>query len=244
MVHYTLHKTIGGGMNDIADQAPAAINSITGMQAAENYQITVLRSGEPIFKNISWGTLGGNAIFGTNDAQHHSIRLMPPASNLSTSAQNVGATANAMQNVEGTIYYQDGTRELFSIIPEDNTYTALEDKLNTLLDNEPVSLNELNDNDNSIEPGDSYRIEISADAQNSQGKKVALVLINAQGAFDHTNMNAPEGGLRLFPGAVPNVQPDIYQPGDKIQVEINTSILDPAGNNLEASKSEVSANAS
>lgn len=244
MIHYTLGATVGGGKNGVSSQAPAAIGSISAQAAAENYLVSVSRGGQSIFKDVSWGTLGGRAIFDANDPKHHMVRLLPPNLVVSTAAQTVGATANAEQLINGTLYYTDGSSESISITPTANTFSAVQAALNTFLDGSPVTVTELNDTDNGVDSGDTYRIQISAGAQNAGGKKLALMLVHRLGAFSNTALNAPEGGLRLFPGSVANVQPDIYKPGDKITVKVNTTILDPAGNTVDSAHNEISANAS
>lgn len=243
MVLYTQGPIIAGGMNGNAAQAPAANGPVSAAAAAGNYTVTVTRGGQPILTGLSWGTLGGQAIFDSADASHHTVRLMPPQAAVSSGAQTIGANADAMQAITGMIYYRDGSSDAINVTPAANSYAQLETALNGLLSGSPFTVTEVTDNDGNLEAGDTYRIQLSAGAQNTAGDEVAMVLLNHSGAFGTADLNAPDGGLRLFPGAVANVAPDIYRPGDKVTVEAN-NVLDPAGNTLSSTDNDASGTAS
>lgn len=244
LVYYTNSAAIAGGSNGNASQAPAAVGSVKAEQAANNYSLTVSRGGQSIWKNISWATLGGRALYDAFDASHQTVRLLPPAPALSTAAQTVGATGNAAQPISAVLYYRDGSSETQTVTPEGNTYAEVQDALNSLLQGAPLALTEISNNNGSVESGDSYRITLSSGAHSASGKELALMLLQQSGAFALVNLNAPNGGLRVFPGGVPNVPPDLFQPGDKVTVMVNPSIFDPASNALDSNQKEASSNAS
>ncbi len=81
MIHYTLGPTIAGGMGGVASQAAAANNSITGAQAAANYQISVNRNGTLLLDQATWSSLGGSVVFDTNDPTHRTVLMLPPTVN-------------------------------------------------------------------------------------------------------------------------------------------------------------------
>lgn len=79
MAYYTLEKTISGGMNGTASQAAGSNNGVSAQNAACNYLIEVNRAGTPIL-NSNWCSLGGRAVFDTNDPTHKTVLLLPPSS--------------------------------------------------------------------------------------------------------------------------------------------------------------------
>ncbi len=77
MIHYTLSGSIAGGMAGVSSQAAAANNSTYAENAANNYLITVVRNGIPVLGPSSWASLGGRAVFDTNDPTHKTVLLLP-----------------------------------------------------------------------------------------------------------------------------------------------------------------------
>jgi len=256
MIHYTLGPTIAGGMGGVASQGAAANNALTAEAAAGNYKVTVIRSGATQLNQATWASLGGRAIFDTNDATHKTVLLLPPtnASNpvVSTSAA-AGATVET-QAITGSIVYTDGSTEAVTIAGAAagarDAYTELQTALTGgfALTAGTVTVTEVSDPagaaaDGNIEIGDTYRLNLSAGATKA-GKTVAYVTVAQSGAFSATGMNAPAGGFRLFPGAIAGDRPNLYVPGDNVIVMVDTTVLDPAGNSVDSAGDDASANAS
>ena len=247
MIHYTLGPTIAGGKNGVASQAAAANNGVTAESAAANYKVSVIRSGNTLMNQSTWSALGGKAIFDTNDPTHKTVILLPPAA--SAASYTVGAGADAAAPISGTIYYADGTTESITGTPGANTYAAVATVLNANLQGTPVSLTETNvggGTAGTLDTNDTYTIQLAANATDDNAvvadrKTVAYIKINMTGAFDAADLNAMP---TLFPGNAPGSRPDIYQPGDNVIVMADTTILDPAGNSVDSSGDDVSANAS
>lgn len=245
MIHYTLGPSLAGGINGNAGQAAAAVGSVSAEQAATNYRISVRRGGQQLMQDLPWSALGGRASFDTLDPTHRTVRLLPPGLALSTGQQNVGASANAAQAITGSIYYQDGSQESLNVTPAANTWPALKNALDSQLSGSPFSVTEIANGNGNVDAGDSYHITLQAGAENLAGNKtVALVVLNPSGAFASAHLNAPAGGLRLYPGAAPNTPPNLFQPGDQITVKAASTVLDPAGNSLQSSPGQLSVTAS
>ncbi len=108
LIHYTLGPAIAGGMGGNASQAPAANNSITGEQAAQNYTVTVNRNGNLLYNSIPWSALGGKAVFDSKDPTYRTVLLLAP-----TVIGN--ATANGrpdlMDGLNLSAVYEDGSSE-------------------------------------------------------------------------------------------------------------------------------------
>lgn len=245
MIHYTLGPTIAGGMNAQATQAAAAIGSVSAEQAAANYLVSVRRGSQQLMQDMPWSVLGGRASFDTLDPSHRTVRLLPPGLTLSTGQQLVGASANAVQAITGSIYYQDGSQDSINVTPAANTWVALKTALDNQLDGSPFTVNEIANGNGNVDTGDSYHITLQSGAQNlAATKNVALVVLNPTGAFASGDLNAPGGGLRIYPGAAPNIPPNLFQPGDQITLKAANTVLDPAGNSLQSSPAQLSVTAS
>ena len=70
MIHYTLSKTIAGGMNGHSPSAAGDVGS-TGVVAAENYEVSV--AGAPAFQ---WSDVG-SAVFDASDPTDKTVLLLP-----------------------------------------------------------------------------------------------------------------------------------------------------------------------
>jgi hypothetical protein len=72
---------IAGGMGGNLSQAALAFHTLPWGGVADNYKITVLRTGTPILENAGWGNLGGTIILDADDPTNKSVLLVPPTSN-------------------------------------------------------------------------------------------------------------------------------------------------------------------
>ncbi len=244
MIHYTLNPTIAGGMNGVASQAAGAIsdegNSVSGEAAAANYRVTVIRSGNTELSQANWSALGGRAIFDTSDPTHKTILLLPPMA--SASSINAQGSIAPTDSIMGTIYYTDGSTQAIDVAAGGTGYANVESALNGLLKDNPFDLTELSNGNGTVDNGDSYRLILADGARNlADTKDVSNIRIENSGAFANDKLNA---ALNLFPGVAAGARADIYRPGDNIIVMANTTILDPAGNSVDSSGDDVSANAS
>ena len=247
MIHYTLGPTIAGGMNGVSSQAAGANNNITAEQAAANYRVTVIRSGNTLLNQSTWSGLGGRAIFDTNDPTHKTVILLPPTA--SPASYTVGATgAPSGLGVTGTVYYTNGTTAAINATMGGDDYADLDTVLETLTnDANDFTVTEISGPNGgaangTIDPGDSYSIALAAGATNpADTLTISNIRINMTGAFAAAELNAMPN---LFPGVAPGARADIYQPGDNVIVMADTTILDPAGNSVDSSGDDVSANAS
>jgi len=233
MLHKTLGASLAGGLNQVASEAPAAHGSIGSAAAAENYRISVSRNGQKILQDISWSALGGEAVFDALDPSFRIVSLEPPSIELSSGNQTVGEATDMLQAITGRIYYRDGSEAEFSVEPTDSTWPAIKTALDSLLHGTPFTAKKAQGNQTEIVAGDVYQLSLAANALDlSQEKQVALVWIASQGAFAPTQLNAPARGLYLFPGTAATARPDLFKPGDRIEVEVGSQVKDPAGNTI------------
>ena len=241
MIHYTLSPTIAGGKNGVTSQAAGANNSVTAEQAAMNYKVTVIRSGATMLNQATWANLGGRAIFDTNDPTHKTVILLPPTA--SAASYTAGGPTAAADVVSGTFYYTDGTSGTFSTALAANTYADLDAKLDLLLTGGgSFTVTEITNTAGLgiVDAGDTYSITMSTGAMVG-AKTVSNAVINMTGAFSNTKLNAMPN---LFPGVAAGARADLYKPGDNVIVMADTTILDPAGNSVDSSGDDASANAS
>lgn len=108
MVYYTLGPTLAGGMGGDISHAPAANNSITGADAAQNYTLTVNRGGTLIYNQIRWSELGGTVVFDSNDPTHRTVLLVPP---VVKSESLINSRPEAQDNVTLTATFEDGSSQ-------------------------------------------------------------------------------------------------------------------------------------
>ena len=108
MIHYTLGPVIAGGMGGNGAEAPAANNSITAEQAAQNYRVTVNRGGTLVYNNIPWSTLGGKAVFDANDPTYRTVLLVAPGVIDNTT---VNGRPDLGDSMNLTAVYSDGSSE-------------------------------------------------------------------------------------------------------------------------------------
>ncbi len=258
MVHYTLDRTIAGGINKVASQAAGAVtdsqtpaDAISAEAAAGNYKVTVLRGATTMLTKSSWSSLGGRAIFDTTDPTHKTVLLLPGTQTNLRTIQ--GSPAGLPISV--THVYTDGTSETITTpnVATNNLSDAGLTLVNTVDPQSGTYGGRYNDVDssNTLNLNDTYFLTLGAGARQNDnnpatanGKLIAYTIINPTGAFGPTALNAPAGGYVLFPGNAAGGRPDLYKPGDNIVVEADTTIVDPAGNTLDSAGDDASANAS
>jgi hypothetical protein len=251
MIHYTLGPTIAGGMGGVTSQAAGANNALLGTAVAPNYKVTVIRAGTTLLNQTTWGALGGSAIFDTNDPTHKTVLLLPGSQ---TDVQTIAGDPTG-QTITLTQFYTDGTSRVFNSAPVANTPASVGGALLATLDPDGGQFTGMfNDNitaNGLTEAGETYVLTLAANAfendglaASTTGRRIASLVIDRTGAFSATALNAPAGGFRLFPGATAGGRPNLYQPGDNVIVMIDTTVLDPAGNSIDSSGDDASANAS
>ncbi|MBT9545529.1 MAG: Ig-like domain-containing protein [Candidatus Sericytochromatia bacterium] len=95
--------------------------------------------------------------------------------------------------------------------------------------------------------GDTFTFSLGVNAKNAAGTNVMKVTI-PQGAastgFATNAINAPTAGFVVYPNAAVGGRFDLYKPGDTVRVKVSSTVLDPAGNTLDSSRDNASANAS
>jgi len=95
--------------------------------------------------------------------------------------------------------------------------------------------------------GDTFSFSLGVNAKNAAGTNVLKVTI-PQGAastgFATNAINAPTAGFVVYPNAAVGGRFDLYKPGDTVRVKVSSTVLDPAGNTLDSSRDNASANAS
>jgi hypothetical protein len=95
--------------------------------------------------------------------------------------------------------------------------------------------------------GDTFSFSLGVNAKNAAGTNVLKVTI-PQGAastgFATNAINAPTAGFVVYPNTAVNGRFDLYKPGDTVRVKVSSTVLDPAGNTLDSSRDNASANAS
>ncbi|MEZ0370668.1 MAG: hypothetical protein ACAI44_16375, partial [Candidatus Sericytochromatia bacterium] len=95
---------------------------------------------------------------------------------------------------------------------------------------------------NDIVGGDVLTYTLNEGATTADGREVLAIRIDqadgSTSAFDSGALNAPATGLFIYPGVAANAGPDVYEPGDKVNVRVSSSVVDPAGNSVDSGNDE------
>ena len=78
MRYNTLGNIVAGGMGGNILQAVAAIGALPASGVANNYTVSVIRTGTTLLNQVTWGSLGGGATFDINDTTNKTVLLQPP----------------------------------------------------------------------------------------------------------------------------------------------------------------------
>ena len=134
----------------------------------------------------------------------------------------------------------------FNNAPAGDTYAGIQAALNAQFTTSPVTVTEVSNAAGgavgTVDPGDTYRIRLAEGAIDAAktGTTVNHITIGATDVFSSANLTGP---YVIFASAADG-RGDIYRPGDNVIIEADTTILDPAGNSVDSSGDDVSANAS
>ena len=242
MIHYTLGPTIAGGMNNVRSQAAGANGPITAEQAGMNYRVTVIRNGNTQLNQANWSSLGGRAIFDTNDPTHKTVLLLPGTTSGTFTA--AGTVANA-ETLTGTVYYTNGQSSTFTGTVNGTGFANVDAALESITDGGTFTVTEATDGDGTVEANDTYTIQLSAGANEAGAgtRIISNVVINGGTAAADLGITA-QNPYRVYAGTMPGMRPNLYQPGDNVIVQVDTTVLDPAGNSVDSSGDDASANAS
>jgi hypothetical protein len=93
------------------------------------------------------------------------------------------------------------------------------------------------------QPGETYNIGLNTGAIGLNGKAIKVIKIAQAGQFAADALNAPAKGLVLLPGRSSGTPLDLFEPGDTIQLSVETTVMDPAGNTMDSTQKKASANA-
>ncbi|MGV3526803.1 MAG: carboxypeptidase regulatory-like domain-containing protein [Candidatus Sericytochromatia bacterium] len=264
MIHYTLGPTIAGGMGGAANAAPAAVGATTAEQAAGNYTVEVIRSGNPVLGPVKWSQLGGRAVFDTNDANHQSVLLQPAMnsagsqSGLWLNAQSANMTGDFSTNASDDAAPSDDQAVLRLVQPDGSASTLAINLAENLADTAAVGSDlqtRLNTAANAAAPAPSsnpFTVTTGVGVDGIAGTADDTLRIRFQdnsGNYLGWNIqsNFTGSGPILMAGAVNyglNQLLNVYQPGDEVRITVSNSVLDPAGNSIDSSNDEVTANAS
>lgn len=154
-------------------------------------------------------------------------------------------------NTAGTAFANDalgqaGTAQTV-IVPVNGDAGVVEAALNQSLDGQGTSqkftLTENTATAGLFEAGDRLTLAIHGNPTLA-GKSPKRFHISQSGMFEAADLNAPTNGLSLFVGAGTGQAVDLYRPGDNVFIQVNTTLVDPAGNSLDSSRESANANAS
>lgn len=253
----------GGSYMRAAGAYPGAVglSSASPEGTARNYRVKITRgaSGSFIKFDGNWSDLGGTAIYNSADVTHKSVLLVPPVFEGFTVA-NVPAAGDELAF---RFIYTDGTTspEMFiNVGGSGNTVAHYNTDLNntanfvdandTAIDGAALGANlftvaELTNGGatvNTLEATDVLNVSIAEGVlfnSTALGGSKAVAAVEFTGSAGASGNSAgTQLGLAnniLVAGAVNvlNEAKDIYEVGDSIQVTVASTILDPAGNQLD-----------
>ncbi len=250
MIHRTLSASVAGGMNGQPTEAAGANNNISSTSAAANYRVTVTRGGQTIMNQADWSSLGGGAVFDSNDATNKTVLLLPPTGSMSYNLVDYtyGSSPENMTVLftftDGTTYQQNAT----GISLTSTDYGVTSNTLATALgvSGGGLTLEEATNagggTEDEIDSGDTYFFRFNSGATASNGsiqKPIASALLQSGTNLDKIGLSA--GTLFVTSS---NGEPNVFNPGDNVEVRVNTTVLDPAGNSVDSSNNDASAVAS
>jgi len=265
MIIYTRDISIAGGMEGIAGtelKAPAGypgdtVNATTA-KAAKNYNMRIVQTGGVTTYAGTWGALGGTAVYDTTDLTHKTVLLLP--ANFTAGAQsNVYFIGGELKSAAGSYLTETtgnnaynfrlvrlaGVNNLNIVLANslaDNTALAadLQAKLNAAANG--VTANERpSNNPFTVTATAGTNGQIVVKFNDTTGINIGFSVTNNPAATGADVLpNFQLGGQ----GLANNTKLDIYEPGDTVRVEVNSTVLDPAGNTVDTSRDDASANAS
>jgi len=95
--------------------------------------------------------------------------------------------------------------------------------------------------------GDVVTLALAASPKNAAGTGIQKIFIpqgSASTGFATNALNAPAAGFTVFPNTAVDGKLNIYKPGETVRIKVNSTVLDPAGNTMDSSRDNASANAS
>ncbi|PIW15837.1 hypothetical protein COW36_15650, partial [bacterium (Candidatus Blackallbacteria) CG17_big_fil_post_rev_8_21_14_2_50_48_46] len=274
MIIYTRDISIAGGMENTAGSDTKAAAAYPGgtiatsTATAKNYNTTVVKTGGVTAYSGTWGALCGTAVYDTTDLTHKTVLLLPPkavatANNIyllnspntvagsftTDAAANNGENALVIQLMGvpaacgGIVAAAVAGLQTLTAVNLDESLTsnaAVATSLQTQLN---LAAAALGANAPSANPFTvtSTTTSITVSFNDTSGKYIGWRQ-NA-GFVNATGQVLPQfntGGITLTAGQ--NI--DVYQPGDTVRIKVNSTVLDPAGNTLDSSRDNASANAS
>lgn len=248
MIIYTRSRTIAGGMENVTgaeQKAPGAYpvaNAVANSRdVAKNYKATVVNGTNTKYSG-TWWALGGTAVYDTTDVTHKTVLLLPPTNAGTITAAAVSGTQQASIHVT----YTDGTTETFNTANATATiqFAQLQTLLNNAVNIFTVSAVSDGGGANNIDANDSYTISVNAGATGTGGKAIAAVWIPATGLFANTVLSKATAPMYFVPGGTPGTKGNLYAAGETVRIEISNTVVDPAGNTIDSSRDDSSANAS
>jgi len=269
MIIYTRDISIAGGMENTAGSDTKAAAAYPGgtiatsSATAKNYNTTIVQTGGTTTYSGTWNALGGTAVYDTTDLTHKTVLLLPPTLTtavtggyLNTQMATTAAAAGVMNFTDAADVYTvdvnfikaDGSAvagtAAADVATGVHTAAALATLLQTDLNNQAAGAAGCSAN--------PFTVTLSADSKSfnivfsdTSGTYIGWVK-NAETITDNVGTNDNE------PGAIPagtftvaaNAKLSIYKPGDTVRIKVNSTVLDPAGNTLDSSRDNASANAS
>ena len=255
MIIYTRDVTIAGGMDNAngsdsrgAASYPTATGGVAGNQAtamntAENYDVRFIQTGGTTKFAGKWSALGGTAVFDTNDVTHKTVILLAPKA--SGAFGVTAATANA-DTITVTTTYTDGTSVDSTLTLTAATFAEIDTQLETLTSTATFTVTEGGTGAvaGTTEANDTITITLAAGAKNVGNTKTisAVKLTGGTGAAKLGITAATP--YWIYPGSTAGSFADLYDPGDTVRVTVGATVQDPAGNTMDTSRDDASANAS
>ncbi|MBT9545530.1 MAG: carboxypeptidase regulatory-like domain-containing protein [Candidatus Sericytochromatia bacterium] len=250
MIIYTRDISIAGGMENIAgadQKAPAGYPGTAQVAStsasAKNYNITTVQTGGVTTYTGTWGALGGTAVYDTTDLTHKTVLLLPGFS--SGTFTHVAATA-ANDTLTGTAVLGDGTSvAVTSANIAGANYAQIQTALNAIAGLAGGTFT-VTGSAAASAANTTYNITLGAGATlGGAAPAKSIRYITFTGGTNASNMGiSATTPYNVYPGVTAGTRMNLYVPGDTVRVKVNSTVLDPAGNTLDSSRDNASANAS
>jgi hypothetical protein len=249
-------STLGGGRN------------VTSRATAANYRFKLASEAT----DVRWSDLGGKAVYDTNDVTFKTVILLPPQ--LADGTNMLGESTNAGLNYAADIAGDTVTVTLLPFntsaanvavttaaltMQAANSARGISDVLTSALNT--AFLNNANTNGSAGAGGVRPTVSVADAGSDTVVANTGIIRFR----FTQTNgnrlyrlavlsyndadaMNATGATTGLGTGAsqsnVASDRADFFKPGDSVKVTVETTVVDPAGNTIDSTKNNATANAS
>jgi len=250
MIIYTRDISIAGGMENIAgadQKAPAGYPGTAQVAStsasAKNYNITTVQTGGVTTYTGTWGALGGTAVYDTTDLTHKTVLLLP---GFSSGTFTSSAATAANDTLTGTAILGDGTSvAVASGNIAGANYADVQNALNAMTGLAGGTFT-VTGSAAASAANTTYNITLGAGATlGGAAPAKSIRYITFTGGTNAASLGiSATTPYNVYPGVTAGTRMNLYVPGDTVRVKVNSTVLDPAGNTLDSSRDNASANAS